>query len=198
MDKPDQILEAAAKRFALFGFRRTVMDDIARDAGIAKGSLYLHAASKEDLFLRTVRRERTLLADAAREAAATEADPRRAIRALVMRVLALLEVRPLMGRLLIGDPELGLGPDLRQQVAEHCDEDRELMAVTAQVIQGGVDNGVFRQDLSLEASVTLVISVFHIHLHNKRMPFIEMSDEDFTRELLRILFEGIQICERHA
>ncbi len=198
MEKPDQILEAAAKRFALFGFRRTVMDDIARDAGIAKGSLYLHAASKEDLFLRTVRRERTLLADAARVASAAEEDPRRAIRALVMRVLALLEERPLMGRLIIGDPEMGLGPDLQRQMAEHCDEDRELMTVTAQVIQGGVDSGVFRKDLSLEASVTLVISVFHIHLHNKRMRFIEMSDEDFTRELLRILFEGIQICERQA
>lgn len=198
MEKPDQILEAAAKRFALFGFRRTVMDDIARDAGIAKGSLYLHAASKEDLFLRTVRQERALLADAAREAAGAETDPRQAIRALVVRLLALLEERPLMGRLMIGDPELGLGPDLQQQLAQHCDEDRELMAVTAAVIQGGVDRGIFRPDLSLEASVTLVVSVFHIHLHNKRMRFIEMPDEEFTRELLRILFEGIQICERQA
>lgn len=190
------ILEAAAKRFALFGFRRTVMDDIARDAGIAKGSLYLHASSKEDLFLQTVSRERLLLAEAARSAAGTRQNPCEAIQALVERVLIWLAERPLMGRLMKADPEMGLGPELQRQLVEHCDRERELMQVVSEVLQAGVQHGHFRPDLNLVASTTIAISIFHIHLYNKEQRFIELEDEVFTRELLRILFEGIQICER--
>ncbi len=196
MEKPDLILEAAAKRFALFGFRRTVMDDIARDAGIAKGSLYLHAVSKEDLFLKTVLRERQLMAEAAREAAAGHEDPREAVGALVRRFLQGLEERPLMGRLMTGDAEMGLGPELQQRLLELCNEDRDIMVVVSEALQRGVARGLFRADLSVEASASIVISIFHIHLYNKKQRFIELDDEVFTRELLRILFEGIQICER--
>ena len=54
--KPDQIrfrpiVEAAAHAFALAGYHRTQMADIARRAGVALGTLYRYAASKEDLFV---------------------------------------------------------------------------------------------------------------------------------------------------
>ncbi len=48
--KSDAIIEAADRLFARFGFRRTAMDDIAREAGVAKGTLYLYFTSKEALF----------------------------------------------------------------------------------------------------------------------------------------------------
>jgi len=195
MEKPDQILEAAARRFALYGFRRTVMDDIARDAGIAKGSIYLHAASKEDLFVQTVRREQRLMAEAAREAVEGAA-PREAIQALVHRMLRWLDERPLMGRLMTGDPELGMGPELSQHAGQICHEEHLLADQISGLLDDGMRRGLFRGDLSTEAAVTLVISIFHIYLHNKRQRFIELDDEVFTAELLRILFEGILICER--
>ena len=53
--KSDAIIEAADRLFTRFGYRRTSMDDIAREAGIAKGTLYLYFTNKEALF-------RTLLA----------------------------------------------------------------------------------------------------------------------------------------
>ena len=48
--KTDVILDAAQQLFAQFGYRRTVMDDIAREAGVAKGTLYLYFDSKEAVF----------------------------------------------------------------------------------------------------------------------------------------------------
>lgn len=48
--KPDAIIEAADRLFTRFGYRRTSMDDIAREASVAKGTLYLYFASKEALF----------------------------------------------------------------------------------------------------------------------------------------------------
>ena len=44
------ILEAALRVFGQYGFRRTSMDDIAREAGIGKGTIYLSFASKEEVF----------------------------------------------------------------------------------------------------------------------------------------------------
>ncbi len=44
------ILDAALRAFGQYGFRRTSMDDIAREAGIGKGTIYLSFASKEEVF----------------------------------------------------------------------------------------------------------------------------------------------------
>lgn len=48
--KTDAILDAAQRLFAAFGYRRTAMEDIARAAGVAKGTLYLYFDGKEAVF----------------------------------------------------------------------------------------------------------------------------------------------------
>ena len=53
----DKILSVANKLFSRFGFHKTSMDEIARIARKAKGSLYYHFASKEDLFKEVVSKE---------------------------------------------------------------------------------------------------------------------------------------------
>jgi len=45
-----RILEAATRLYLAYGARRTSMDDIANEAGMAKGSLYLSFKSKDELF----------------------------------------------------------------------------------------------------------------------------------------------------
>lgn len=45
-----RILEAGTRLYLAYGARRTSMDDIANEAGMAKGSLYLSFKSKDELF----------------------------------------------------------------------------------------------------------------------------------------------------
>jgi AcrR family transcriptional regulator len=52
----DAILAAATETFARFGFKKTSIDDIARRAGIGKGTVYLHFQSKEELFAAAIHR----------------------------------------------------------------------------------------------------------------------------------------------
>jgi AcrR family transcriptional regulator len=69
--KRDAILAAAVTLFGRYGFRRTSMEEIAREAGIAKGTVYLYFPTKEALF--RALSQQTLdraLADAGRAAAA--------------------------------------------------------------------------------------------------------------------------------
>lgn len=50
----ESILSVANKLFSRFGFHKTSMDEIAKIARKAKGSLYYHFASKEELFREVV------------------------------------------------------------------------------------------------------------------------------------------------
>jgi len=49
-DKRARILRAALQLFLRYGIRRTSIDDVAREAGIAKGTFYLYFDSKDTLF----------------------------------------------------------------------------------------------------------------------------------------------------
>jgi AcrR family transcriptional regulator len=53
--RPDEILDAALAIFGESGFARAKLDDVARLAGVSKGTLYLYFDSKESLFREMVR-----------------------------------------------------------------------------------------------------------------------------------------------
>ncbi|WP_329311339.1 TetR/AcrR family transcriptional regulator [Streptomyces sp. NBC_01262] len=49
-DRTGHILDSALTVFSQYGYAKTTMQDIARAAGMSRAALYLHFASKEDLF----------------------------------------------------------------------------------------------------------------------------------------------------
>src|SRR6202040_177631 len=51
----DAILEAALDEFSAKGFAAARLDDVARRAGVAKGTIYLYFADKESLFQELIR-----------------------------------------------------------------------------------------------------------------------------------------------
>src|SRR5580692_11026068 len=48
--KRDRILDAAQSLFVRYGVKRTSIDEVAREAGVAKGTVYLSFKSKAELF----------------------------------------------------------------------------------------------------------------------------------------------------
>jgi len=53
-DKRQIILDIATRIFAHYGYGKTSLDDIATEAGVAKGTIYYYFPSKEDLFMAVV------------------------------------------------------------------------------------------------------------------------------------------------
>ena len=47
--KKDQIIEAARLLFHKYGFKKVSMDEIARESGVTKKTIYSYFSSKEDL-----------------------------------------------------------------------------------------------------------------------------------------------------
>lgn len=70
--KAQAILDAAERLFVRYGYRKSSMDDVAREAGIAKGTVYLYFAGKEALFRALLERIGQTVLAAAQQAAAAE------------------------------------------------------------------------------------------------------------------------------
>jgi AcrR family transcriptional regulator len=87
-DIRDLILDAVDGLLARFGYRKMTMDDVAREVGIGKGTIYLHFPSKEELVLAHIDRIAETVVRKLRETAGSNDSPdRRLRRMLVLRVL---------------------------------------------------------------------------------------------------------------
>ena len=54
-----ELLEAARRVFAEKGFHEATVDDVAEEAGVAKGTVYLYYRSKRDLYWAALKHERS-------------------------------------------------------------------------------------------------------------------------------------------
>ena len=55
-DIRDLILDAADRLLARYGYRKMTIDDLAREVGVGKGTIYLHFSSKEEVALSRIDR----------------------------------------------------------------------------------------------------------------------------------------------
>jgi len=103
------ILEGARRLFATNGFDATSIDDIAEAAGVAKGAVYHHFASKEAVFLRVLEDVQAAIAAApVPPEALRERDPAEQIAAAVLRYL-LAASEPDVRRVLLIDGPAVIG-----------------------------------------------------------------------------------------
>jgi AcrR family transcriptional regulator len=100
------LLEIAVRRFALDGYRRTSVSDIAREARLSPAAVYAYFAGKEALFQAAVDLDAGALIDRARTAIA--GTPVRARESVILAELAdHIAEHPLAARVLSGqEPEV--------------------------------------------------------------------------------------------
>lgn len=72
IDKRDRILEAGTLLFAKYGAKKTTIDEIAKEAGVAKGTVYLYFSSKEDILIAVGRKEVDLILTSLRQVVRAE------------------------------------------------------------------------------------------------------------------------------
>lgn len=84
----DAILDATDRLLARFGYRKMTVDDIAAEAGIGKGSIYLHFSSKEEVVLSHIDRIIDRLRERLKEIAHSDATAAERLRLMLLtRVL---------------------------------------------------------------------------------------------------------------
>jgi AcrR family transcriptional regulator len=84
----DAILDATDRLLARFGYRKMTVEDIATEAGIGKGTIYLHFSSKEEVVLSHIDRIVDRLRDHLKEIARSDATAAERLRLMLLtRVL---------------------------------------------------------------------------------------------------------------
>ncbi|HTO31115.1 MAG TPA: TetR/AcrR family transcriptional regulator [Pararhizobium sp.] len=72
--KREQIIEGAKRVFMSVGFDAASMNDITREAGVSKGTIYVYFENKEDLFSAMIERERAIFLATVRTVLASNDD----------------------------------------------------------------------------------------------------------------------------
>ncbi len=188
-DRPKELTDAALALFLARGYAATRMEDIAHEAGVTKGTVYLYFEGKEEVF-RALVRDLTAPALAAMATAASAADlPARDVLRTFINVagtaLTATNMR-FLPRLLIG--EAARFPEL---VGWYRDEiiSRGLGYMT-RVLERGMDEGAFRrQDPELTARLVIAPVLFNAIWQTV---FARKGDPpDETRKILALHAETI-------
>ncbi|HVM18849.1 MAG TPA: TetR family transcriptional regulator [Egibacteraceae bacterium] len=101
----DRILDAALRAMAAHGLAKLSLEDVAREAGMSRQTVYRYFGSKEALVTAAIlREEHDLLAQMA-AAVEAHADVRPAMEAAIVAGLRAAREHPLLDRLLATEPE---------------------------------------------------------------------------------------------
>lgn len=87
----EKILAVAARMFGKYGFHKTTVDEIARSAHKAKGSVYYYYKSKEELFLAVVTQEVNTLKSGLTRVIVDSQDATGMIRSYMMNRMVLMK-----------------------------------------------------------------------------------------------------------
>lgn len=78
--KRGQILDGAKRVFMKMGYDAASMNDVTREAGVSKGTIYVYFQSKEELFAALIERAKGLFAESIRELLAQSPEPVEGLR----------------------------------------------------------------------------------------------------------------------
>ncbi|WP_326821076.1 TetR/AcrR family transcriptional regulator [Streptosporangium sp. NBC_01639] len=154
LERAHRILDAATDLILRWGYDKTTIEDIARRAGVAKGTIYLHWRTREELFAALLRRERVEMLDEVRRR--VEESPG-TLRDLLGLLAFEIVNRPLVRAVLLGDSEVlgkltrmkrdGAGIGLRDGFETY--------------LGALLRHGALRTDLSPAEHVTALVSVLY-------------------------------------
>lgn len=192
--RPSEIIHAALRLFIQRGFAATKLDDIARQAGVTKGTLYLYFSSKEELFKAAVRETVVPSIQLAEQVVADSTQTAsELLRCLVEEWVRLIEESPANGLSKLVVAEAGNFPDLAHFYLDEVVY--RVRRVFAEVLQRGIDAGEFRP-VNIEFTIKEIISpiILQTIWNHAFGPYRRerLNMIDFTRFHLDLLLRGIQ------
>lgn len=154
--RAQRILDAASTLILRYGYHKTTIDDIAREAAVGKGTLYLHWKTREALFTALITREKIAMAADIKQRIAH--DPTGAtLHGLLKHAALALMQRPLLKAVLLRDTEVFGNLVQREQSSTTS---TEVLAGFTTYLQRLREQGLVRTDLPLHTQAAIFSSIF--------------------------------------
>jgi TetR/AcrR family transcriptional regulator len=183
--KTSLIFQAAIDVFSEKGFDKATMDDIAARANVAKGTIYYHFKSKEELFLFLVEEGVELLREGVDSKLSQDMAPAEKLELIVREQVSFFgrysDFCVILLREAWGGEERQL--EFRKMI-------RSYMLLIEEVIKEGIDIGVFH-DINPEnaaAGIFGMISISALHILLGHKPYVE---EELFDDMRKMAFGGI-------
>ena len=149
----DAILDATDRLLARYGYKKMTIDDLAREVGIGKGSVYLHFESKEEIALSHIDRIIERLRVSLREIARRNSPPDKRIRLMLMeRVLNRFDSVQHYSQSL-NELLAQLRPRLLERRRQYFEEEARIFA---EVVREGKASGMFETKDPFQTATTLL------------------------------------------
>jgi len=183
-----KIVDVASELFAKYGFHKTSVDQISKTARKAKGSLYYHFSSKEELFTEVVSQEFMKVREAITEV--TDNDKLNPVEKLKLFLLARNQTLAKSGNY-----QETIRADLFERF-EFLDklrqeQDKWEKNVMANILREGYEKGYFT-DLG---DISVLVDVFYLVLKGLEIPFFVQKLYDKLspnlEDFVGIIFRGI-------
>jgi len=150
--KPQQIIDAAIRVFARTGYYNSRVSDIAREAGIASGTIYLYFPTKDEILVTLFREKMAQWVALVRREIATERGAEAKIRKLVALHFAVLEGDHDLAEVV--QVELRQGQKFFRGASAH--EVSAYFDLIGSVLQEGIAAGQIRSDLPVKIATKML------------------------------------------
>ncbi|HEX2866806.1 MAG TPA: uroporphyrinogen-III synthase [Ignavibacteriales bacterium] len=178
--KRERIIEAAAKLFSEKSFHEVMMEDVARMASIAKGTLYNYFASKEDLYFSIMLTRMTSLISSLKEGISREA---RAVESLHLYVVHNYMFMIKYSCFFIMFQKDNLNAESSTSCAEFRERKAGLFDTLKEIISRGVKENVFFTD-DPEFAAQVVLGSIYAAVN--RAISMSYTKEEITQERERL------------
>src|SRR2546426_3235967 len=191
-EREDLILRAAEEVLIEKGYHDTSMDEIAARVGVAKGTVYLHFASKEDLVFALFEREVKTFLHVVEQTISAALPARTRLESIFQWVYrGLLGKRTQLLFTLYSNADM----ELRSGFVKRKDHLRStldrLSALIAALFDEGKAAGEFNPTLPTPVLVTSFFSLLSPGMYQRLIVEKQMSPDELVTHLVHIYFQGI-------
>ena len=177
-DSPNHLLEKALSLFMRYGIRSVTMDDVAREAGMSKKTIYQQCGDRNGLVMATVRYMTASVSDKCKHISVNHSNP----------IDQLLEI----GRY-FHDLTRQINPNLFYEMSKYFPEAWTLLRkhrmefVEDQVsanIEKGIEQGIYRDNFNKKIVIRLYLSLIDLILDEETFPKSVFTFKELHREII--------------
>jgi AcrR family transcriptional regulator len=182
------IQEAVVNLVTRTGTRKVTMDQVAAEAGLSKGCLYIHFSSKKELLESVKTASFKPLGDQLQEILNGSLTPNQKIESIVHRLFSYFDENRGLFRFLLEEREIAQSPAIRQKNSRY----RNFVERIANVLDDGVASGLFRHMDSKKVASIFIEAMIAMTARRLLEEIPGPLDED-ARLLIQVLFRGIAL-----
>jgi len=184
-ERERRILNAAVELLQKWGYRKTTLDDIAREAGVAKGTIYLYWPTRERLFIAIIEREQVKLLREISQRMAEDAEGMTLVGLIKHSILATL-ANPVTRALILQDTDFLGELIIREFNASTYQAQLDGYLALLQFLR---DAHLIRSDIELQEQALAVVSAsWGMLLINPLLPDeMRLSDEQMVAVVVTTL-----------